>query len=428
MRILSEILKKISDHEKKILNEHKIKHGPTIGKMYEGLTKHVLDLSNLDKYGLKVVSGFMCAGKDISGQIDCMVVFGDGAAIPMTDDFIYPINQVLAVIVVKKNLATKEMAEAYTHLNDALRLSKIDYSLRHDANTLKFKNKFAAQEYTCLFGEEAPRHEEEFRRLSFHKRAIYKTLIRESFTPARIAIGYNGYKSEEGLRRSIKNLYEKKALVKGYGVTNMPNLIISDGYSIVKTTGFPYKGYWHDERGWGWLASSSSNPILLMLEILYYRIELALNTTIDRGADDNEEILYSLATASPVEMEQGFAWNYQINMSALPKNEVRNAEWTPLAISIDQKDLVTLLHEHGKLLTNDSILIDFMTQRGIQDLKIFILPLLNENILLIGNGVLSFGPAEVAITELADKWYCGNNAGGRFEKWIARSVRAAKEG
>jgi hypothetical protein len=418
MHSLSELLKKIRDREKIILDEHQIKHAPTIGKMYEGLTRQLLDHSNLDKYGVKIVSGFIQVATEQSGQIDCMVVIGEGNRIPQTDDFVYPIHQVLAVIEVKKNLLAAEMADAYKHLNDTLRLSTLYFRRQEEEKTLDFSAARPAAEYMCLFGERAPRYEESHR-LPFHNRVVYQTLVRDFLTPVRIAIGYNGYKSEQNLRSSISRLYNKKANKQGYGVINMPNLMISDGFSIIKTNGLPYEGLWDEQYGWGWLASSSSNPLLLILELLYDRIELALNVTVDRGVDLKNEVLHPLAFGIPIETEQGMGWSYAIIMEELRRDEPQNREWAPLEISRSQKDLLVLLGDHGELPADAPVLKNFKIRYALEDVYELARPLLEARFLLNSDGTLSIGHADTAVANVDDKWYCGNDAGGRFTQWIA---------
>lgn len=419
MHALSELLKKIRDREKLVLDDYQIEHGPTIGKMYEGLTKRLLNESELDKYGAKVVSGFMQVGAHKSRQVDCMVVIGDGQRVPHTDEFIYPISQVLAVMEVKKSLFSTEMADAYEHLNDTLRLSKIDYELREQEDSLNFSTERAATEYMSLFGEQAPRYGKDTP-LPFHKRLVYHNLVRDNLTPVRIAIGYNGYKSEQSLRNNIDKIYDGKANQPGYGVINMPNLIISDGFSVVKTNGLPYKGFWDDEDGWGFLATSSENPLLLILELLYDRIELALDVIVDRGPDLKEEVLFPVMLAKPVKTEKGEGWRYVVITEPVPKGEPNSREWTPLEISKSQLDLLVLLREHGRLSGVDPVLENIRTQYAIEDVYEHVRPLLEARLLLNTNGVLSIGATGVAVAKLNDRLYCSDNSGGRFEQWLAK--------
>ena len=54
IKTVSELLKRFVEAEKLVLNKHNIKHPPTIGEMYEGLTKDVLDRSIFEELNLTV--------------------------------------------------------------------------------------------------------------------------------------------------------------------------------------------------------------------------------------------------------------------------------------------------------------------------------------------------------------------------------------
>ena len=67
----------------------KIKHNPTIGSMYEGLTKKLMDTIVFEGLNLKVVSGKISNNDgNMSRQIDCMIVVGDGDKLPFVDEYI----------------------------------------------------------------------------------------------------------------------------------------------------------------------------------------------------------------------------------------------------------------------------------------------------------------------------------------------------
>ena len=91
-----------------------IGHNPTIGDMYEGLTKELMEKSIFEGLELSVVSGKIINDDGVlSRQIDCMIVVGDGEKLPYTDSYIYNINNVIAVIEVKKKLFSKELQSAH---------------------------------------------------------------------------------------------------------------------------------------------------------------------------------------------------------------------------------------------------------------------------------------------------------------------------
>ncbi|EPZ2457804.1 DUF6602 domain-containing protein [Citrobacter youngae] len=76
------------------MNNNPVKHPTLIGNMYEGATKKILKKIDFSHPDLKVVSGIITSGDNHSGQIDCMVVIGEGERITNTDDFFYPIDKV----------------------------------------------------------------------------------------------------------------------------------------------------------------------------------------------------------------------------------------------------------------------------------------------------------------------------------------------
>lgn len=137
MNILSELLRKLMLDEKKVMNNNPVKHPTLIGSMYEGATKKILKKIDFSHPDLKVVSGIITSGDNHSGQIDCMVVIGEGERITNTDDFFYPIDKVIAVFEIKKNLFSREIDNVYQHLNAVFQLSKLDYQVKQDEGTLR---------------------------------------------------------------------------------------------------------------------------------------------------------------------------------------------------------------------------------------------------------------------------------------------------
>lgn len=90
-----------------------IGHNPTIGEMYEGLTHQLMERTIFKDFNMHVVSGkIINASGKLSKQIDCMIVIGEGEKLPYTDNYIYNINNVIAVIEVKKKLFSNDLSDA----------------------------------------------------------------------------------------------------------------------------------------------------------------------------------------------------------------------------------------------------------------------------------------------------------------------------
>ncbi|KEZ70450.1 hypothetical protein AAY86_16475 [Pseudomonas amygdali pv. tabaci str. ATCC 11528] len=419
MQVLSEVLKKLISVERKVLNEHPTKHPVLIGEMYEGLTKTVLERIDFTHPDIKVVSGVIKTKEGQSGQIDLMVVIGEGEPIPHTDKYTYPIEQVVAVFEVKKSLYGPQVGDALLHLNKVFQLSKGDYQRKQDEGTLEFSTAQPAKEYRNLFGESPPAYEHNAT-LPFHKRVIYHTLVREWMTPLRIAIGYNGFADEHQFRKGLGRILIKNQGKPGYGVPNLPNLMISDGYSIVKLNGLPYKGNWDDTNGWCWLASSNENPIVLIMELLFHRVEHLLNAKPDRGMDLNEELLAPLILAKPLQMKVGGgAWTFLL-LDGKPDPNDRRQEWTPLAISSSEMALLKLLADNGPLYAKSSVLMEFFRRHRIADIQKFTDALRSARALLQNDGILSISPGCWAVTKVKTQLYCADNGGNRLYLWAKR--------
>jgi hypothetical protein len=102
-----------------------IDHPGLIGDMYEGLTHAMLKEAVFQNLDLKIVSGKITNTKgQMTKQIDCMLVKGEGRKLPFTDEWVYHYSQVIAVIEVKKNLFSSDLASSYENLKSVLDVSR----------------------------------------------------------------------------------------------------------------------------------------------------------------------------------------------------------------------------------------------------------------------------------------------------------------
>ena len=418
LKVLADALKAIMDREKAILNKHSVKHGPTIGDMYEGLTMSLLERLNLTKLGLKVVSGFMRAGTTVSNQLDCMVVIGEGEKLPYLDQYVYPAQQVLAVIEIKKNLYADQFADAYDQLAGVLRIATLDLELQQKEGTLEFSALRPAMEFMKVFGTKPPNYDDN-ELLPFYQSIIYQWLVKEHLIPLRIAIGYYGFKKHSSMRRAVREFYEDGSSKSGYGVLEMPNLVISENTSIVKTTGIPYSGDWHDEGGWLWLCSSEANPALLLLEFLFDRIERVMGVTIDRGEDINLETNSPLIASLPVLHKNGHATLYHaLEFEDAVYEGEPETQWSPYRVSLEEKELLELISERGGLSIYSRIINSFVTRHALVDIEIFIENMLKHRVILRNFDCLTVYP-NMVIVKVSKKLYCADNSGGRFAQWVS---------
>ena len=194
---IADLLNKIKQKESDLLKKYKIRHPTIIGSMFEGLTKRILSQAIPDKLNLNIVSGIIENEKgESSRQIDCMLVKGEGEQIPYTNEFKYDINDVIAVIEVKKNLYSSDLQSGYQNL---FSVSKIISPKDFDRG----RRRLLQDAFRSITRMHLPTTREEVSNLPFHIEMIYHTLITEIMKPVRIIFGYDGFSSEFRLRKAF---------------------------------------------------------------------------------------------------------------------------------------------------------------------------------------------------------------------------------
>lgn len=135
---------------------------------------------------LKVSSGFIFNGEnELSKQIDCMIVVGDGIKIPFSEEYKYSIKQVIAIIEVKKDLFKREMDLSYKNLLSVKNIIKPDHDMAID---------ILEQAYQNVTGRKLP-NQQELDKMT-EEQYLYHALVVESYMPIRIAFGYGGFSTE----------------------------------------------------------------------------------------------------------------------------------------------------------------------------------------------------------------------------------------
>lgn len=330
-------------------------HNPTIGNMYEGLTKELMNRAIFDQMDLRVVSGKISNSNGVySNQIDCMIVIGEGKKIPYTDDYVYDINNVLMVIEVKKNLYSNELSDAYANLRSVVNVQNNSF---RDLELNMVEDAFRA-----LVRKKCP-NIEQIKTLPYAEEMMYHSLVVEALLPLRVVIGYYGFKTEFMLREKYVEFLSKHVsnskvdLEKGYGITSLPNLIICGNNSIVKTNGMPYAlevdGY-DDE--YCWLASYRKKPIIILLELLWTRLtyHYELSTTVF-GDEVSEEALAPLLMAKLVK-DKGWEYRYipcdEHNLQRIDKS--MKGIWEPTVLDNTEFTLMNMLCDNKRIKVGDN--------------------------------------------------------------------------
>ncbi len=285
---LSELLEALRTKEAEVLKRHDIKHGPTIGDMYEGLTRHIVGRAIPDALGLQVVEGFI-EGLDgsKSNQADVLIVKGHGRQIPFTDKVVWPIQDVLAVFEVKKTLYGDSLADAFAKMARVAQLHK-DYQASggYGKKNVEFAHKNFAR--TTGFYPELS----DIDTLPAPLPHINYMIVMEHIAPVRVVLGYEGYVDEAALRKGISDLLLKQGPGPNRGLMSLPSLVVCRSNSVLKLNGMPYCDRLHDHEGW-WniMASNAENPTRLLLELLWTKIGTELEVMLPMDDSLNQERL-----------------------------------------------------------------------------------------------------------------------------------------
>jgi hypothetical protein len=417
LRTVADMLRGFSDEERKKLNSFDIKHAPTIGKMYEGLTSEILNRAIPAEMGLRIVSGviFNDSGK-MTGEIDCMLVEGEGIQIPYTSSFKWHVKDVICVFEVKKTLYSDELADSFFHLQEVLD-SHSQY-VQSDPYKGKINIESARKAFSMITKIVPPKHED-IQTLPIQEEMIYHTLIMEQLSPIRIVIGYNGFKSEFSFREAMYGFLQQNINKRGFGVGSFPQLIISEHFSLIKGNGQPYSppilnGYWN------FFLSSPENPIVFILELIWTRLQQKYNIEVlwEEGLKEGFHLFLS---GRIVEKDGKIGWDYRY--APIEKN-VLEEEYEPLPwepVYIDQNQYV-VIHKLCVGETVDITSSDFLQWLGKENVSVpdFIDSLLETGLIALKNNELMLTTEQCQCAFLpTGECVAAENNTGRLSRWIA---------
>lgn len=416
---VSQILQAIIKQEDKKLREYKITHGPTIGKMYEGLSSDILKRVIPKKLNLKIVSGFIFDDtENMTGQIDCMLVSGEGFNIPYTSDYKWHIKDVIAVFEIKKSLYTNDLVDSIDHLRGVI--DSFGRHLKTDSATKFYNVTTAYRIFSQLTGVIIPNYEK-VSELPLELEMLFHSLVAEQISPLRIVWGYDGFKSEYDMRKKFVQYLNDNLMQRGYGVRSIPQLIISGNNSFVKINGIPFitrldEGWWHV------LVSSNHNPIKLLLELLWTKLERKYKISGFWGDDLLTENLHPFIKAR-IKKENdviGWEYNYQelskINLASIPCYN----DWEPVVLTEEQHVVIALLCKGKSISLNDEDFKNFVTENG-HTINGFKQSLLETGLVGIEGNEIKLVTRKCECVFLPDgRIIAAENNTGRLTRWVEK--------
>lgn len=415
MRVLkvADLLHAMAKREEILIEQKGIRHAPTIGAMYEAMTSDLLDCAVPPEADINVLQGFIrLADGSLSGQMDCMVVHGAGERIhEKLDQHIVALADVIAVIEVKKNLYSKDLRDSFEHLRQIS--SATVFAERYDRLCWDAVNSTLGLRVDLMetTGDLSPQQKE-----------VMSHIAKDAFRPARIALGYHGFKSHSGFRSAVSRYLTDNLGVSGFGPANFPDIMVSGKHCLVKVNGIPYSSRM-SEDAWPFLASYSGNPLIPLLEVLWTRLTYAhLVPNEIFGADLYDETLCLLLKARYVPDCGG--WEYQpIALSERALSEAQTvSDYEPAVLTELQFSTISRLCVIETLSVNDTDFIDYIRRNGVEP-GLFTASLVDTGLVSVTDGRLCLLTRECQCAILPDgRFVAGENVSGRFQRWLIRQV------
>ena len=330
----SEILELFIQNESEKLNLFSMPHMPTLGTAYEDITKQGIDnaFTIPQHLSLSVVSGFISIdGEMQSAQIDCMLVVGDGVKYGLTEQFIYPIEQILCIFEVKKTLNKKDLIDAFDHLGRLQRKISKYIHQKLEQNELSFDVHLIRETFSKITGREAPQKYENMWSHIIEDQLLFFSLIQEFMSLVTIIHGYGGYKTEQGIRSAFADIIESKWKSKDMagGIPSIPSLVTANQFSLVKSNGRPYITL-NNATDWCAVSSTRHNTARMILELIWSKISFYFNIKMPWNDELDMENLKPLLTAQAMKHNSDVGWYYKI-IDITEKNLLRedDQKWEP---------------------------------------------------------------------------------------------------
>lgn len=422
---VSELLKGIMNEERSKLDKYSLKHGPTIGKMYEGLASDVLGRAIPESLGLQLKHGIIHDGKGaMSGEIDCMLVKGEGEKIPYTDSYKWHVKDVIAVIEVKKTLYSGDLKDAFGHLRGVA--ESFGSYVQSNNGDEKFDLSPAKKAFSETTGLVPPEHSK-VDSLSIEMEMLYHTLVMEHISPIRIVLGYHGFKKESSLREALFSFIAENTMTQGFGVGSFPQLIVCGNFSLIKMNGYPYSAPM-DSEFWNFYASSNANPILLILEMIWTRLSYQIKVENLWGEDLSIESFAHFLSAKIKTVGERIGWEYKytpISEELLKAREPQD-EWSPTIVSSAQFIIFNRLCNEAEESINDSSLRDYIEKQG-EDFDQFIESLTSTGLVALKDDKLELTTYECQCVILPDgRFAVADNSSGRLTRWLSKQIEKNK--
>jgi hypothetical protein len=364
----SELLELFIQEERKKLAGINMPHMPTLGSAYEEVTKQGIDQEfSIPKFlDLSVVSGFISVGGEmLPEQIDCMLVHGSGQKYGLTEQYIYSVENVLCIFEVKKTLRKQEYLDAIEHLASVRKkfAQNFEYKLINEGYEPDISS--ARRHFAQITGKTAPECYSGIHGLPEDEGVLFYCLVQESLAPVSIIHGYDGYKTEKGLRTAFVDILEEKKLKDGAGVgiPSIPSLVTSGQYALVKANGVPFITV-RGKDEWVSVFSTRHNAAKLILELVWSKISSFFDLKMPWGDGLHMDNVEPLLISKVVRAGEKVGWMYN---TLEPKEKHLKREddivWEPSALGAAEVSSIQIMAMHGGYLAMDDGMSEYLNEK-----------------------------------------------------------------
>ncbi|WP_299973714.1 DUF6602 domain-containing protein [uncultured Pseudoteredinibacter sp.] len=418
---LSEIISDLISVERQKYEEFDYNHNPTWGSMFEALTEESVRRMTHESLDLNLVSGFIYDNSGFrSGEIDRMLTKGKPKRLGFTDSYECHIKDVLVVFEVKKTLAKADLEDACEHLSE---VSKA-YARRFDSeldNGWIPNISIAAKTYARITGNPEPTEFNEIHRMNKEDAHIFYAVVLDTYSPIKIIHGYAGYKTEHGLRTAFLNFIEDRQEKHGFGIPHLPNLISSEEFSLAKITGMPFHTQRLKSGFWQLIASNRSNPIAIMIEIIWTKISHECNVHMPWGDDMDVDIMAGLLSGKYFIDEETGKEGWQLS-SIEPKESTlaeisRQDKWSPQIAPLPVLSILRQISIFGGIEINSDY-INQTAQSIKQSPKELVDSLVESSLFSVSeSGWLDYIGSSLHVVEINKSECAISNDQGRLRFW-----------
>ncbi len=366
IRKASELLGEFIELEKRKLDGFDMLHMPTLGSAYEEITKQGIyqDFAIPKGLDLRVVSGFISIGGEmLAEQIDCMLVHGQGERYGLTQQYKYDINNVLCIFEVKKNLRKADYVDALHHLAKIRRKFADNFEERLINEGYKPDITNARRRFSQLTGKVAPEEYLGIHHLSKADGILFYALVQESLSPITIIHGYEGYKTESGLRSAFLDILEEAwKNGAGWGIPSIPTLVTSNNFCLVKGSGIPFLVV-QNKNEWVSVFSTRHNSAKLILELTWSKIGEYFNAKMPWNDGLHMDSVQPLLIAEAREVDEAAGWAYR-TVEFNEKHMVRGDDnlWSPSRLGKAELSAINIMAAQGGYLPLDNGMNEYLTK------------------------------------------------------------------